>query len=52
MLNRVLQAIFIYKNEVLIGLFLFIVSTTSFGLGYLTFREFNRVPIVIEKCSA
>lgn len=30
---------------------IFLVSTISFALGYLTARETNRVPLVIEQCS-
>jgi len=39
------------KREVALGILLFLVATTSFGLGYLTNREFNHAPIVIEKRS-
>jgi len=30
---------------------IFIVATLSFGLGYLTNREFSHAPIIIERCS-
>ncbi|MBI4993914.1 hypothetical protein HZC33_03115 [Candidatus Wolfebacteria bacterium] len=39
------------KQAIIIGLLIFLVATLSFGLGYLSNREFNRAPIVIEKCS-
>ncbi|OGZ00735.1 MAG: hypothetical protein A2946_03315 [Candidatus Liptonbacteria bacterium RIFCSPLOWO2_01_FULL_53_13] len=39
------------KKELVLGGIIFIVSSLSFGLGYLANREFNRAPIVIEKCS-
>lgn len=51
MLARLKNLIFTYKKELLIGVFLFLVSTTSFGIGYLTARAFNHAPIIIEKNS-
>ena len=39
------------KKVILIGLWTILVASLSFGLGYLTNREFNRAPIVIERCS-
>jgi len=40
-----------YEKEIKIGLLIALVASLSFGLGYLTNREFNRAPIIIEKCS-
>jgi len=40
-----------YKKQILFILIIFLVSSTSFALGYLANREFNHAPIVIEKCS-
>lgn len=39
-----------YKRDAVIFVFIFLVSLLSFGLGYLVNREFNRAPIIIEKC--
>ncbi len=39
------------KGNVAIAVLVFFIATLSFGLGYLTNREFNRTPIIIEKCS-
>lgn len=40
-----------YKKEIILGLILFLVASLSFGLGYVASGQFNRAPIVIEKCS-
>jgi len=37
-----------HKKEVAFGIVVFIVSSLSFGLGYLANREFNHAPIIIE----
>ena len=37
-----------HRRELILVLILFLVSLFSFGLGYLTHREFSQVPIVIE----
>lgn len=38
-----------YKKEIIFATILFLVSTLSFGLGYLANREFNHAPIIIQK---
>jgi hypothetical protein len=38
-----------YKKEIIFILIIFLVSTISFALGYLSARELNRAPIIIEK---
>ncbi len=38
-----------YKKEIIFAAILLLVSTLSFGLGYLANREFNHAPIVIQK---
>ena len=38
-----------HKQEVMLFVFIFLVSTISFGLGYITGHEGNRAPIIIEK---
>ncbi len=43
--------IIFYKKEILLVLAVSLVGSTSFALGYLTNREFNHAPIIIEKCS-
>jgi hypothetical protein len=40
----------IKKREIIIFLLVFLICSLSFGLGYLTNRQFDRAPIVIEKC--
>lgn len=40
-----------HKRDIIIFLLAFLISSLSFGLGYLVNREFNRAPIIIEKCS-
>lgn len=40
-----------HKKEIIIFLLIFLFCTLSFGLGYLVNREFNHVPIIIEKNS-
>lgn len=42
---------FFYKKEVVFYAIIFLIASLSFGLGYLANREFDHVPIVIEKCS-
>ncbi|HOK20694.1 MAG TPA: hypothetical protein PLB74_01325 [Candidatus Paceibacterota bacterium] len=40
------------KREIIVAIFVFLIVTTSFALGYLTATHFvQKVPIVIEKCS-
>jgi len=39
------------KKAVDLIFIIFIVGTLSFGLGYLTNRQFSRAPIIIERCS-
>jgi len=40
------------KREIIIAVFVFLIVTTSFALGYLTATHFvQKTPIVIEKCS-
>ena len=40
-----------HKKEIIFFLIIFLMASLSFGLGYLANREFNRTPIIIEKCS-
>ena len=40
-----------YRRELIFAFIIFLVSSLSFGLGYLSNREFNRASIIIEKCS-
>jgi len=40
-----------YRKEVIFGAIIFLTASLSFGLGYLANRDFNHMPIVIEKCS-
>lgn len=40
-----------YKKEIIFGMIIFLVASTSFALGYLANREFNRAPIIIEQCA-
>lgn len=38
------------KRKVVLFLFLFLISSLSFGLGYLAASEYNKAPIIIESC--
>lgn len=38
-----------HKQEVVLALIIFLVSSVSFGLGYLIAKQNNRAPIIIEK---
>ncbi|MEK7555479.1 MAG: hypothetical protein AAB516_01510 [Patescibacteria group bacterium] len=40
-----------YKKDIFLFLLIFLISSLSFGLGYLVNREFNHSPIMIEKCA-
>ena len=40
-----------HKREVAIGSMLLFFTSLSFGLGYAAARQFDHVPIIIEKCS-
>ena len=40
-----------YRKELIIGAAIFVVSTTSYALGYLSARDLSRTPIIIEQCS-
>ncbi len=40
-----------HKRDIILFLLIFLISSLSFGLGYLVNREFSHAPIVIEKCS-
>ncbi|MEE8131843.1 MAG: hypothetical protein V3T98_02255 [Candidatus Paceibacterota bacterium] len=39
-----------HKRDIVLFLLIFLITSLSFGLGYLVNREFNHAPIVIEKC--
>lgn len=49
--EEIKNKIFFYRKELILALIIFLVSSLSFGLGYLANREFSRAPIIIEKCS-
>jgi hypothetical protein len=40
-----------YRKEIIFGMLVFLIATTSFALGYLASGKLNRAPIIIEKCS-
>lgn len=41
-----------HKKEIIVTLFIFLISSLSFGLGYLVASKItNKVPIIFEKCS-
>ena len=40
-----------HRKEIILAIILFLVSTTSFALGYLAHRSQDRAPIIIEKRS-
>jgi len=41
-----------HKREIILGISLFLVATTAFGLGYLIGRDTSRAPIIIEKATS
>jgi uncharacterized membrane protein len=48
-MNNFLQK---YKKEIIVAIFVFLITTLSFGLGYLTATKLEKtVPIIFEKCS-
>ncbi len=48
-MNNFLQK---YKKEIIVAIFVFLIATLSFGLGYLTATKLEKtVPIIFEKCS-
>lgn len=49
--ERVRDWILFHKKEVVFAVIIFLTATLSFALGYITNHEFNRAPIIIEKCS-
>jgi hypothetical protein len=51
MIHSLLQFYEDHKREIILGILFFLISTLSFGLGYLVAQEGNRAPIVIEKNS-
>jgi uncharacterized membrane protein len=41
-----------YKKEIIVVIFVFLIATLSFGLGYLVASKITqKVPIIFEKCS-
>ncbi|MEK7657913.1 MAG: hypothetical protein AAB366_01825 [Patescibacteria group bacterium] len=40
-----------HQKELLYVFLAILIVSLSFGLGYLTNREFNHAPIIIEKCA-
>jgi hypothetical protein len=40
-----------HKKEIALGIFIVLVATASFGLGYLFARDANQAPIIIEKAA-
>lgn len=50
-MERIFEYIKENERNIFITLLIILIATLSFGLGYLTNREFTRAPIIIEKCS-
>ena len=38
-----------HEKDILLGFFIALIATITFGLGYLTAQENTKAPIVIEK---
>lgn len=49
--SKIRDRLVFYKKEFIFALIIFLVSSLSFGLGYLANREFNHAPIIIEKAA-
>ena len=47
--NKIKEFWTLRKREVVIGLIVFLITSLSFGLGYLANRELNHAPIVIQQ---
>ena len=41
----------ISRKEIYLAIVIFLTSTFSFAMGYISNRESNHSPIIIEKCS-
>ncbi|TSC88820.1 MAG: hypothetical protein G01um10143_717 [Parcubacteria group bacterium Gr01-1014_3] len=50
-IQKIKELIQKYKREIVIFVLFFLISTISFGLGYMVASETNRAPIIIEKNS-
>lgn len=50
-INKIKEWLKENERNIIITLLIFLITTLSFGIGYLTNREFTRAPIIIEKCS-
>ncbi len=51
MLNQLKEWLSEHRRDITIFFLIFLISSLSFGLGYLVNREFNHAPIIIEKCA-
>jgi len=49
MLGQIKEWLIEHKRNIILLLLIFLISSLSFGLGYLVNREFNHAPIIIEK---
>jgi hypothetical protein len=48
-MNQVKEWFKEHRKDIILFVLIFLISSISFGLGYLVNREFNRAPIIIEK---
>jgi len=51
MFYRFREWVIAHKRDITLFILLFLISTLSFGLGYLVSKQENRAPIIIEKNS-
>jgi hypothetical protein len=50
-LRKIKERYIKHQKEVLLIIISFLIILLSFGLGYITARDFSTTPIIIEKCS-
>ncbi len=48
---RIRDWLVFHKKELIFAIIIFLVASISFALGYLSNRELNHAPIIIEKNS-
>ncbi len=51
-INKILDTCVNYKKEIIVGIFVFLIASLCFGLGFLVASKMViNTPIIIEKCS-
>ena len=50
-ISKIKELLIKRRKEIIIFILIFLISSLSFGLGYLVNKEFSKPPIIIEKNS-